>query len=155
MAVKGLWSPDTGNLLIGKGICIFQRDDESAFYHIGNVPAINITPKVTNLDHFDSQTGTKTKDLTIVIEKTMEIKMDMEEVTAKNLALLMLGTIDNTNPNAPIVNLFARASITGHLMFFAANDVGPRWYLDLPSVTFNPSGDFSPITDGKFAVMAV
>src|SRR6266403_2937641 len=149
------FSPDTGNLLIGKGFCLFKPVGAAAFYHIGNVPALSLTPKTTLLDHFSAMAGTKTKDLTVVLDKTMEMKMDMEEFTANNLAMLMLGTVDNTNPTAPVVNLFATSSLSGHFQFYAANDVGPRWYVDIPSITFNPSGDFSPISDAKFAVMSV
>jgi hypothetical protein len=43
------------------------------------------------------------------------------------------------------VNIFSRDSLTGELQFRATNEVGPRWNVDLLSVTFNPSGDFSPI----------
>jgi len=157
MAVPTLgdWSPSVGNLLIGKGFCLFKPVGAAAFYHMGNIPALSLTPKTTLLDHFDSQAGTKTKDLTIVTEKSLELKLDMEEFTANNLAMLMLGTVDRTDPLRPIVNIFATNSLSGHFQFYAANDVGPRWYVDIPSVTFNPSGDFSPISDSKFAVMSV
>ena len=40
------------------------------------------------------------------------------------------------------------------MQYFATNEVGPRWYVDLLSVTFNPSGDFSPIGD-TFAKLPV
>lgn len=147
-------SPDTGNYLIGKGIILFQPVGDANFYHVGNVPSLAITPKTTLLDHFSSMAGTKTKDLTIVTEKTMEMKMQMEEFTARNLALIMLGDIDNTDPTAPIVNLFTQPSSTGHLKFYATNDVGPRWFIDLPSVTINPSGDLAVISDA-FGAMEV
>jgi hypothetical protein len=140
-------SPDTGNYLIGKGIILFQPVGAVDFYHVGNVPSLAITPKTTLLDHFSSMAGTKAKDLTIVTEKTMEMKMQMEEFTARNLALIMLGDIDNTDPDAPIVNLFTQPSSSGHLKFYATNDVGPRWFIDLPSVTINPSGDLNVISD--------
>lgn len=147
-------SPDTGNYLIGKGIILFQPTGAADFYHVGNVPSLAITPKTTLLDHFSSMAGTKTKDLTLVTEKTMELKMQMEEFTARNLALIMLGDIDDSDPDAPIVNLFTQASSTGHLKFYATNDVGPRWFIDLPSVTINPSGDLNVISDA-FGAMEV
>src|SRR5262252_155160 len=151
---QGLISPDTTNLLVGKGSLLFQPTGAGSFYAVGNVPTLTLTPKTTLLDHFDSQAGTKTKDLTVVTEKTMEVKMQMEEFTAHNISLLVLGDIDNTDPTQPIVNIFTQASVTGHLKYYAANDVGPRWYIDLPSVTFNPSGDLAPISDA-FASMEV
>src|SRR5215831_13842655 len=148
----GVTSPNTGNLLIGKGYLLFQPSGSASFYCVGNCPSMTITPKTTLLDHFDSQAGTKTKDLTVVTEKSMEVKIQMEEMTTNNLALLLLGDVDMTNPAQPIVNFFTQPSKTGHLKFYAANDVGPRWYVDIPSITFNPSGDWAPISDA-FASM--
>jgi hypothetical protein len=152
--MAGLLSPDTGNLLIGKGFILFQPDGNVDFYHLGNCPSLTITPKTVQLDHFSSMEGTKLKDLTVVTEKSMEVKVQMEEFTANNIATLMLGDIDDSDPDAPVINMFTRASLTGHLKFYAANDVGPRWYIDIPSITFNPSGDFAPISDA-FASMEI
>jgi hypothetical protein len=143
----GRISPNAGNLIVGKGYVLFQSTSDTEFYCLGNCNKVTITPKTTNLDHFDSQQGTKTKDATVVTEKTLEIALVMEEMTAKNLALLLLGTVDNTNPQLPVVNLFSQSTISGHLKFYAANDVGPRWYLDIPSITFSPSGGWDVIGD--------
>jgi hypothetical protein len=150
----GRISPSTKNIMVGKGFVIFKRDDEDDYFHLGNVPSLSVTPKTTLLDHFDSQQGTKTKDLSIVTEKSMDMKLQMEEMTSRNLALLMLGDLDVTTRLQPVVNLFTNTTLTGHLKFFATNEQGPRQYLDLPSVQLNPSGDFSPISD-SFANMEV
>jgi hypothetical protein len=141
----GIYSPDVSNLAVGKGFIIFKPVDATAFYHVGNVPTFTFTPKITTLDHFSSMEGTQLKDLSITLQKTGEVKMDMEELTAQNLAMLVLGDVTlDTNGN-PVVNIFSRDSLTGELKFYATNEVGPRWYVDLLSVQFNPSGDFSPI----------
>jgi hypothetical protein len=150
----GLLSPDKGNLQIGKGFLLFQPDGVGDFYCLGNCPVVNIGPKVTLLDHFDSQAGIKTLDQRVVTERLMEVKVDMEEITAKNLALLMTGTVDDTDPLQPIVNFFAKPSISGHFKFYAANQIGPRWYVDIPTLTFFPTGAFDPVGD-KYTVMQV
>jgi len=150
----GQISPNKGNIMIGKGFMLFRPEDETLFYHLGNCPTIEVTPKVTSLEHFDAMQGTKEKDLDIVTERAMDVKINMEEFTKRNLAMLLMGTIDDTDPDKPKVNIFARDSLTGELRYYAANDKGPRWYMTLLSVTFKPSGSFSPISEG-FASMEV
>jgi hypothetical protein len=59
--------------------------------------------------------------------------------------MLVLGDVTLDTDGNPTVSIFSRASLTGELKFYATNEIGPRWYVDLLSVTFNPSGDFSPI----------
>jgi hypothetical protein len=152
--MSGYGSPDVGNYAIGKGFVLFQPEDAATFYHVGNVPSLTITPKITTLEHQSSMSGTRTKDQTIVLEKSADIKMQMEEITAQNIALLMLGDVDITDPTAPLVNIFSKSSIAGALRFYATNDVGPRWFADLKRVVFNPSGAFDPIGD-KYMTMEV
>jgi hypothetical protein len=153
----GVTSPDVSNLAVGKGFILFKPTDQSDFFHLGNVPTFTFTPKVTVLDHYSSMAGTKIKDLTIVTEKSGEVKMDLEELTAQNLALLMMGDVgdDGGTPPNPQVQIFSRDSLVGELKFYATNDVGPRWYVDLLSVNLTPAGDFSPIVDNAFVKMIV
>jgi hypothetical protein len=152
--MAGIVSPDVHNLAVGKGFILFKPEDADDFYHVGNVPTFTFTPKITTLDHFSSMEGTRLKDLSITLEKSGEVKMDMEELTARNLAMLVLGDVTADVDGNPVVSIFSRDSLTGRLQYYATNEVGPRWYVDLLSVTFNPSGDFSPIGD-TFAKLPV
>lgn len=152
--MAGIVSPDVQNLAVGKGFILFKPDTADDFYHVGNVPTFTFTPKITTLDHFSSMEGTRLKDLSITLEKSGEVKMDMEELTARNLAMLVLGDVTEDVDGNPVVSIFSRDSLTGRLQYYATNEVGPRWYVDLLSVTFNPSGDFSPIGD-TFAKLPV
>jgi len=152
--MAGIVSPDVKNLAVGKGFILFKPEDADDFYHVGNVPTFTFTPKITTLDHFSSMEGTRLKDLSITLEKSGDVKMDMEELTARNLAMLVLGDVTEDEDGNPVVSIFSRDSLTGRLQYYATNEVGPRWYVDLLSVTFNPSGDFSPIGD-TFAKLPV
>ena len=76
--MAGITSPNVANLAVGKGFILFKPDNATNFYHVGNVPTFTFTPKITTLDHFSSMEGTRLKDLSITIEKTGEVKMDME-----------------------------------------------------------------------------
>jgi len=142
----GIHSPSTKNLLIGKGVCLLKPEGASSFYPVGNVPTLDLTPTVERLEHFSSMEGTKTKDEVIVLSKSGTIKMVMEEITANNIALLMLGDVASTGYGATIT-LFSRASITSAFEFYGTNDKGPRWHVSIPKVIWNPSGAFSPISD--------
>jgi len=152
--MAGIVSPDVQNLAVGKGFILFKPDSAADFYHVGNVPTFTFTPKITTLDHYSSMEGTRLKDLSITLEKSGEVKMDMEELTARNLAMLVLGDVTEDEDGNPVVSIFSRDSLTGRLQYYATNEVGPRWYVDLLAVTFNPSGDFSPIGD-TFAKLPV
>jgi hypothetical protein len=71
----------------------------------------------------------------------------MEELTARNLALFLLGDIDVSDPLNPSVEIFATDLLSGALKFIGTNDVGPRWTFDFARVDFVPSGTFNPISD--------
>src|SRR5262252_7631182 len=148
MTTPGVRSPNTDNYLIGKGICLFKLDGADEFRHMGNVNSLEITPAVEKFEHFSSMEGTKTKDLTLVLSKSGEIKIVMEEATAENIAMLMLGDVDESAyGTGTTIDLFSRSSLTGAFRFYGNNDQGPRWFIDIPRVTFNPSGAFSPISE--------
>lgn len=143
----GVHSPDTRNLLIGKGFILLKLEGESSYYHVGNVPELEITPDVETLEHFSSMEGTKVKDEVIVLTQSGSIRMVMEEITARNIALMMLGDVDEDSYGNPTVQLFSSASKTTAFRFYGNNNKGPRWFLDLPKVIWNPSGAFAPISE--------
>src|SRR5262245_17439669 len=117
----GVTSPDVGNLAVGKGFILFKPTDQASFFHVGNVPTFTFTPKVVVLDHYSAMLGTRIKDLTIVTEKSGEVKMDLEELTARNLGLLMMGDVgvDGSTPPKQQVQIFSRSSLVGELKFYA------------------------------------
>lgn len=151
---KGKLAPSTDNLLIGKGFIIFKPTGEDDFFHLGNCPSMVWTPAVTKLDHFSSMEGTKEKDKTIITEKAATIKLTLEEFTKRNLGILMMGDVDDSDPDNITVDIFSRTALDGELRFYATNDEGPRWRFFLNKVSFTPSGDFSPISDA-YANMVV
>lgn len=137
----------TDLLQVGKGIAVFKKSGESVFRDLGNCPEIEITPSADNLDHFSSRTGTKTKDKTIVISSSAELRIVMEEMAAFNLSLLLTGSIDETDPEAPVVNIGGQNAVRGEFRFYGMNDVGPRWSVVIPTVDFLPSGSLNLISD--------
>lgn len=140
-------SPSTGNYQVGKGIVSFKQEGDTDFRDLGNVSAVTLTPDLTTLDHFSSRAGTKAKDLSIVLEKAMTLKITMDEVTAKNLAIMLLGTVDEEAVGGPTIDIFTQNAVTGAFRFTGTNDTGPKVTMDLYNVSFKPDGDVDFISD--------
>lgn len=139
-------SPNPDNYYIGKGIITFKPDGAAGHYHVGNVPEFEFTPAIEKLDHFSSMEGIRTKDKSIVIERSAAIRMVMEEWTPRNLSIILMGAVDDSGPQ-PTIDIFSTNIIGGELKFYGTNDVGPRWNFTFPRVEFSPSGSLNPISD--------
>jgi hypothetical protein len=146
MTVNNL-APNTDNYFIGKGTVEFQKEGESGYRDVGNVAEFEVTPDVTKLDHYSSREGTRTKDRSVVTERSLTVRMVMEEFNADNLAMMLLGTVTDVSGDVKQIDIFAVNSVKGALKFTGTNDVGPKWTLEFPSVEFTPSDSFSPISD--------
>jgi hypothetical protein len=82
-----------------------------------------------------------------VLEQKGTVKMVMEEFTAANLAIMVLGDFDEAAVGGPEVEIFSSTSISGALRFVGTNDVGPQITVDLYNVSFTPTGDLEMISD--------
>jgi len=140
-------SPNTGNYSIGKGYFSFKRESEPDFRHLGNSPGAEFTATIENLEHFSSMEGVKSKDLVIVLQKGGELVLTLEEFTAQNLGLALLGDVNEGAAGGPEVQIFSANAVSGELKFTATNEVGPRWDYHWYNVSFIPSGAINPISD--------
>jgi hypothetical protein len=140
-------SPNVENYFVGKGIISIKMPTDADYVDIGNVPTFELTPAVTKLDHFSARAGIKSKDLSIVLEKTMTLKMVMEEGTPRNLGLALLGAVNDSDPGAVTIALMRTASIICAVKFVGTNQVGVKWTYDLPQVEFTPNAAISLIGD--------
>jgi hypothetical protein len=140
-------SPDVNNLQVGKGIVSFKKTGASTFRDLGNVTSLIITPNMDTLEHFSSREGVKKKDLTVILSKQATVKLVMEEFTADNLAIMVLGDVDETAVGGPEVEIFSTTAVTGELKFVGTNEIGPQITVDLYNVSFTPSGDLQMISD--------
>lgn len=131
-------APNIENYYIGKGVVSFKKDGESTFRDMGNAPTFEFTPNVTKLDHFSAREGTKTKDRTVVTEKSAEVHLVLDEWDPENLALALLGTVSLDTDGNDVIDIFASNSISGSLKFVSANEVGPRVTVILDRVEFIP-----------------
>lgn len=150
-------APNTSNYYIGKGIVSFKKSGDSTYRDLGNVTIFEFQPNITKLDHFSSRTGVKTKDRTVVTEKSATINLTLEEWTIENLQLALMGDQPEQVSSAEnsIFNIFASNQISGALRFVGTNDVGPRFQWDLNDVAFTPGKSVNPISEGWGALELV
>ena len=142
-----LIAPDVDNYAVGKGIVSFKPEGAADYIDLGNVAELQYTPTVEKLDHYSNRAGTRTKDKSIVQTRSGTLRILMEELTAQNLSMLLMGTIDEEAVGGPTIEIMSKDSIRGEVKFVATNDVGPRWDLQFYNVEFSPSGSFNPISD--------
>lgn len=154
MSFAGPASADIQNYTIGKGIASFKKTGEASFRDLGNCPAFEFTPTAETLDHFSSRTGVKSKDRSVVVSLEGELKITMEEFTVENLALALMGNIDEDSSERPVIDILQLSSITGEVKFTGTNSVGQKYEWLFNNVSFIPSSTVSPLSDewGNFEV---
>lgn len=140
-------SPNVDNYTVGKGIVKIKGVADDDYVDIGNCPEFEFTPDLTKLDHFSSRAGVKSKDKSIVQEKSATLRIVMEEYTPGNLRLALLGAIDDSQPSAVEIDIMSENSIQVAVKFEGTNDVGPKWNYEFPKVEFIPSASLNPISD--------
>jgi hypothetical protein len=139
--------PNVLNYYIGKGSVFVKLPADVDYRHVGNVSEFEFTPAVEKLDHFSQMSGVRTKDRTVVLEKSATLRMVMEEWVAENLALAVLGEVDTNTAGDEVINIFSLSEITAAVKFVGANDIGNQIDIELPTVSFQPGASLTPISD--------
>lgn len=142
-----LTSPNTGNYRVGKGALYFKRSGDADYRHMGNATSFEFTPAIEKLDHFSSMQGVREKDASVVLTRGGTINIILEEWTPANLALALLGTVDEGAAGGPTVDILSTDAVEGALKFISSNDVGPKWDAYYHRVSFIPSAALNPISD--------
>lgn len=139
-------SPNIGNYYVGKGVVSIKLKGEDAFVDAGNCPQFDFQAKVTNLDHFSSRTGVRVKDFTAVIEVAGTLTMVLEELTARNVGLALLGLpTGGPSPSPATISVFSNLVIYAAVKFVGGNDIGPIYTVTFPLVKLTPSKALSLI----------
>lgn len=138
-------SPNTNNLIIGKGNVYFTPVGGGK-RHMGNCPKASIEVVIEKLEHFSSMEGVKTKDLTVIVQKSAKMSLVLEEFNYHNVAMAVLGTVSEGSDGIEIA-MGAADSVTGEVEFVGTNAVGPKWRVVLLNVSFTPSSPFELISD--------
>lgn len=118
-----------------------------AFRDLGNVPEFEFTPEIERLDHFSSRTGIRSKDKSVVLEKGGTLRIVMEELTADNLALALMGAVSTNTAGEKEIDLMSEDVIAAKVKFVGTNLVGriATWIFE--RVEFAASAATNPISD--------
>jgi hypothetical protein len=125
----------------GQGkVYVAERETDGsakAFRFIGNVPALSVSLSLDKLEHKESTTGQRLKDLEIVREKNAEFQATVEEWNIENLSMAFYGV---------------KAAVTGSSILneetpsgIVAGDFVRTRYADISSVVITDSAG-SPAT---------
>ena len=148
-------SPSTLNYFLGKGT-ISWTPDGGAQRFLGNAPEIEITPEIETLEHFSSQSGTRKKDREVVLTQSLSLRIVLDEITAPNLQLLLMGDTPATNTAGNLeFNMMAVTEITGAIVITGTNDVGNQVLVTAPIVNFLPSGGLQLIANDDWGTIEV
>ena len=140
-------SPSTDNYYVGKGKISFKPTGASTFRDVGNVTELETTPNLTTLEHFSSREGVKQKDKEVITEKKLTVRMVMDEWTADNLAMALLGDVSVDGSGNKVIDIFSSNSFEGEFKYEGTNEIGPQMDIDLFKVAFKPGKSLNPISD--------
>lgn len=141
-------SPNVENYFVGAGILKWKGVDDSVYRDVGNVSKFEFTSNVTRLKHYSSRTGTRFKDRDVVTQLDATVAITMDEITASNLALSLLGDVTGSGPI--MISILTNANKEGAFRLIGTNDIGAKCQIDLPSVLITPSGALGLINAGTW-----
>jgi hypothetical protein len=137
-------SPNTGNYYVGRGIAYVKliaptAPTDATYIDCGNVTEFTFQVKPTRLEHYSTRVGVRKKDLVVVTEVAATLTVIMEELTARNLGMAVLGNIQNTMPPAGTISILSQPLIYAAFRFVNTNAVGPQYTYDFPVCLFTPT----------------
>lgn len=139
-------SPDTRNYRIPAATLEIKLADDGDYVDAGNLVDFVYTPTVTKKEHFSARTGLRAKDLTVVTEVSAAIKFTVDEATARNLSLFLLGDISTNTAGDIEITPLTNPNLTADIRVTGVNSVGPMVDFE-GNVTFSPSGDLNLMAD--------
>ena len=146
-------SPSTTNYFQGTGYALWtptggvQRD-------LGNIVECELTPSVDKLEHKKTRGGSKKTDFTQYNNQAVQIRIVLDEITAANLAMMFMSEVE-TSGSDEVISLMSESVITGALEFIGDNSQGNKVHGVFPSVSFGPTGSFSPISGDDFGQIEI
>ena len=135
------------NYTVGKGIVSFKKTGDPSYVDMGNCTEFEFTPEIEKLDHFSSREGVRTKDKSVIIQKSATLRMVLDEWTVDNLKKAVLGSSAQDSSGNDVIQIFNESSVAGSVKFSGTNDVGPKYEWIFSLVDFIPSSAISLISD--------
>ena len=134
------------NYTVGKGIVSFKPTGGASYVDMGNCTEFEFTPEIEKLDHFSSREGVRTKDKSVVLQKSGTVRLVLDEWSVDNLKLAVLGSSAVVG-GADVIQIFDESSVSGSLKFTGTNDIGPKYEWIFSAVDFIPSSALNLISD--------
>lgn len=153
-------SPNIANYTIAQGIISFLEGAatptvSSVFRDLGNCPKATLKGNVTTKDHFSSRTGTRTKDVSRVTEKSATIDLELEEFTAENLRLAMAGgSLSAATPSGQKFDYMGETDMIGWLKIVGTNDIGAKVSF-LGKCSVSPNGSYDFVGNGDYGSISI
>ncbi|MDX8513526.1 hypothetical protein [Mesorhizobium captivum] len=147
-------SPSTTNYFQGTGYCLWTPEGGSQI-DLGNIVECELTPSVDKLEHKKTRGGSKKTDFTQYNNQAVQIRIVLDEITAENLRLMFMSEVSNVGAGANQIKLMSESIIKGALEFVGDNNVGNTVHGVFPSVSFGPTGSFSPISGDDFGQIEI
>lgn len=127
MSLNRTGTYDTTELLLGRGILYVTDLDADtglpatgAWFDMGAISEMNETITTEKFEHFNSRTGFKTKDVSVVSSREMAVSFQIESLGAQNLARFLIGTSTGGVTNGAVAGFTEYTMIT--------NVEKGRWY---------------------------
>ncbi len=139
--------PDVLNYYIGKGALSIKLTGEGSFRLVGNVPELELIPEIETLEHVSSQSGVKTVDREVVLQKGGTVRIVLDEITAENLQLAMVGELTTNSAGDKEIDIMSLSELKGAVEFVGANDIGQQVDISLLSVDFSKGAPVNLISD--------
>ena len=97
---------------------------------LGNAPSAEYVQETTQLDHYSSRAGIKTRDLQVVTERKATLNLTLDEITFENLQIATMGGTMTGATGSRSFDVFASDQSMGSVKFVASNDVGTQqdWF---------------------------
>lgn len=142
-------SPNIGNYVVGRGIGYVKLvppslSPDANFVDVGNITEFTFLVKPTRLEHYSSRIGVRKKDLVVVTEVAATLTMILEEFTARNLGMAVLGA-----PVGGTVTILSEPLIYAAFKFVSTNVIGPQFTYTFPLCLFTPTKAISLLPTGS------
>lgn len=147
MVAPNISSPNVGNYYIGRGIVSIKIVGEHDYVDAGNCTLMEFEVKPTVLPHFSSRVGVQTKDFTAVTRLEATLRATVDEITGRNLGLLLLGSVTDL-AGTITVDIFNVPQLFAAFKFQGTNTIGPVWTGEFPLVQLTPQKAISLISAG-------
>ena len=141
-------SHSTSLYQLGKGVLSIAEWDgvtppsPGDFVDVGNCPRFEVNVTEEKLDHFSSRSGVRLKDKTVTLEIGYTADFDLDEVSLKNLAMFLRGSIAGA-----VISAATALDKEYALKFISDNAAGENEKWELWRCRMTPGGAFNLISD--------